>query len=95
MDTPRIQSSSEGTTSSKLFGHCVWPLSFPLPKTVVVPTGSGEMRSCRLPETFLERDTRVSVQYDLTINISRGILRSDNRSVYVVLLLTYIVNIFH
>lgn len=50
-----------------------------MPRSVTVPTGSGDMRSCRLPETFLERNTRVSVQYDLTINISRGILRSDNR----------------
>jgi len=79
MDTPRMESPSQGTTSNKLFGHCVWPLSIPLPRTVIVPTGSGEMRSCRLPETFLERNTRVSVQYDLTITISRGRLRSDNR----------------
>ena len=97
MDTPRMQSSSQGTTSSKLFGHCVWPLSIPLPRTVVVPTGSGEMRSCHLPETFLERNTRVSVQYELTINISRGILRSDNRFVLLnyVLPLRSQVNVFH
>jgi hypothetical protein len=37
------------------------------------------LRSCRLPETFLERQTRVSVQYDLTIVVSRGKLRTDNR----------------
>ena len=37
------------------------------------------MRSFRLPETFLERQTRVSVQYDLTIIVSRGKLRADNR----------------
>ncbi|KAF9524862.1 hypothetical protein CPB83DRAFT_773149 [Crepidotus variabilis] len=79
LDTPRIPSPSEGASSTKLLGHCVWPLSIALPRTVTVPTGAGEMRPFRLPETFLERNTRVSVQYDLTINISRGKLRSDNR----------------
>jgi len=74
-----LPSPSEGTTANKLVGHCVWPLSIPLPLTATVPTGSGETKTCRLPETFLERNTRVSVQYDLTINISRGRLRSDNR----------------
>jgi len=81
MDTPRMPSLSEGTASNKLLGHCVWRLSIPLPRTVTVPLGAGEMRPCRLPETFLERNTPVSVQYDLTISISRGMLRSDNRSV--------------
>jgi hypothetical protein len=60
-------------------GHCVWPLSIVLPRTMSVPSGSGEMRPFRLPETFLERQTRVSVQYDLTIIVSRGKLRADNR----------------
>lgn len=95
MDTPRLPSPSQGTTANKLFGHCVWPLSIPLPRTVAVPTGSGETRTCRLPETFLEQNTRVSVQYDLTINISRGRLRSDNRFVlltFVVPLHTHIMN---
>ena len=81
MDTPRMPSPSEGTASNKLLGHCVWQLSIPLPRIVTVPLGSGEMRPCRLPETFLERNTPVSVQYDLTIIVSRGMLRSDNRSV--------------
>ncbi|KAF8150704.1 hypothetical protein B0H34DRAFT_149037 [Crassisporium funariophilum] len=78
-DTPRVPSPSEGASSNKLIGHCVWPLSIPLARTVNVPTGAGDTRSFRLPETFLERNTRVSVQYDLTIVISRGKLRADNR----------------
>lgn len=82
-ETPRIPSPSEGASSTKLIGHCVWPLSIPLPRTATVPSGSGEMRSFRLPETFLERNTRVSVQYDLTINILRGKLRTDNRFVLI------------
>ncbi|KAF8968052.1 hypothetical protein BDZ97DRAFT_449634 [Flammula alnicola] len=78
-DLPRVPSPSEGASSNKLLGHCVWPLSIALPRTVTVPSGSGELRSFRLPETFLERQTRVSVQYDLTIVVSRGKLRADNR----------------
>ncbi|KAJ3564409.1 hypothetical protein NP233_g8319 [Leucocoprinus birnbaumii] len=78
-DLPRIPSDSEGTTGTKLQGDCVWPLSIALPRTVEVPTGSGESRFCRLPETFLERQTQVSVQYDFTLHISRGKLRSDSQ----------------
>ncbi|KAF8905074.1 hypothetical protein CPB84DRAFT_1894808 [Gymnopilus junonius] len=78
-DTPRVPSPSEGAASTKLLGHCIWPLSIALPRTATVPSGSGEMCSFRLPETFLERQTRVSVQYDLTIVVSRGKLRADNK----------------
>lgn len=74
-----LPSSSDGPLCHKLIGHCVWPLSIPISRTVSVPTGAGNTRSFRLPETFLERHTSVSIQYDLTINISRGKLRADNR----------------
>lgn len=76
---PRVPSPSEGTSQSKLLGHCVWPLSIPLPKTAVVPSGTGDMQPFRLPETFLERHTSASVQYDFAIVISRGKLRSDSQ----------------
>ena len=77
-DLPRLPSPSDADLRDKLLGHCVWPLSITIPRTVVAPTGAGNTRSFRLPETFLERHTRVSVQYDLTINVSRGKLRADN-----------------
>lgn len=82
---PRAPSPSAGTSQSKLLGHCVWPLSIPLPKTAVCSNGTGDMQAFRLPETFLERHTSASVQYDFTILISRGKLRSDSQ--YVELLL--------
>ncbi|KDR78972.1 hypothetical protein GALMADRAFT_63777 [Galerina marginata CBS 339.88] len=78
-DSPRVPSPSGSTSGNKLLGHCVWPLSITLARTATVPSGSGELQSFRLPETFLERQTRVSVQYDLTIVVSRGMLRADNR----------------
>ncbi|KAJ4477348.1 hypothetical protein J3R30DRAFT_3291186 [Lentinula aciculospora] len=75
-DTPRTPSLSEGASGSKLFGDCIWSFSIPLPKSVDVQK-SG-VNYC-LPETFSERDLAVSVQYDLTIHISRGKLRTDSQ----------------
>ncbi|KAF9068961.1 hypothetical protein BDP27DRAFT_1522613 [Rhodocollybia butyracea] len=75
-ETPRTPSPSEGVSGTKLFGDCVWNFSIPLPKKVSV--GKSNMQY-RLPETFSERDLAASVQYDLTIHISRGKLRSDSQ----------------
>ncbi|KAJ3757690.1 hypothetical protein EV360DRAFT_83778 [Lentinula raphanica] len=74
-DTPRASSPSEGANGSKLFGDCVWSFSIPMPRTVTV--GKSDIQY-RLPETFSERDSAASVQYDLTIHVSRGKLRSDS-----------------
>jgi hypothetical protein len=78
VDSSRVPSPSEGASSPKLSGHCVWPLSIPIPRTVDLQNGTGAMRSYQLPETFLERYTNVSIQYDLTVRITRGKLRSDS-----------------
>ncbi|KAF8071809.1 hypothetical protein FPV67DRAFT_1560575 [Lyophyllum atratum] len=78
-DIPRVPSPSEGASKSKLLGRCEWPLSISLPRTVTVPDGTGSMETCNLPETFLERHTIASIQYDFTIHISRGMLRADSQ----------------
>jgi hypothetical protein len=81
---PRVPSSSEGANSNKLHGLCVWPLSIPIPKVVGIPSSQGDAPQIfQLPETFLERHSGASVQYDLTIRISRGKLRSDSQYVMV------------
>lgn len=54
----------------------MWSFSIPLPKTVAV--GKSDVQF-RLPETFSERDFAASVQYDLTIHISRAKLRADSQ----------------
>lgn len=77
-DAPRLPSTSPGANGSKLCGQCIWPISIVIPRTVNLPSGSGE-QPYHLPETFLERHTGASIQYDLTILISRGKLRADNR----------------
>jgi len=74
-DTPRMPSPSQGTNGSKLVGDCVWSFSIPLPKTVAL----GSDTQFRLPETFSEREVAASVQYDLTIHVSRGKLRADSQ----------------
>ncbi|KAF8896106.1 hypothetical protein BD779DRAFT_1433414 [Infundibulicybe gibba] len=70
LSVPRLPSQSPA------HWPCSWDISIPLPKSISLP---GDAHSSRLPETFLERHTRASVQYDLTIHISRGKLRSDSR----------------
>jgi len=78
-ESSRVPSPSEGASGSKLTGQCVWPISITLPKAVNVPGANGEVCFYRLPETFLERHTKVSVQYDLSILISRGKLRASSQ----------------
>ncbi|KAG6821318.1 hypothetical protein H0H93_000179 [Arthromyces matolae] len=75
---PRIPSPTEAASQSKLLGRCEWPLSIPLPRTVTLPNEAGSLQTYPLPETFLERHTPASIQYEFSIHISRGMLRSDN-----------------
>jgi hypothetical protein len=75
-DTPRTPSPSEGASGSKLFGSCVWSFSIPLPRTATVGKSGAQFR---LPETFSERDLGASIQYDLTVHVSRGKFRGDSQ----------------
>lgn len=77
-ESSRVPSPSEGASGSKLLGECVWPISISLPKAVNVPNADGEACFYRLPETFLERHTKVSVQYDFSVVINRGKLRPSS-----------------
>jgi hypothetical protein len=67
------------TPDGKLQGDYLWPISINLPSMVTLPNGSGGAQVYDLPHTFLERQTRASVQYDLTVRIYRTKLRSDSR----------------
>lgn len=73
-DHPRLPSSSQGTSGTKLRGRCSWELGIPLPREVDV---NGRMSG--LPETFTDRGVGLTVQYELVIKIGRGKLRSDSR----------------
>ncbi|KAJ6483233.1 hypothetical protein C8R45DRAFT_830494 [Mycena sanguinolenta] len=55
-------------------GNCVCSFSIPIPSEVGL---HGDPASVRLPETFLERHTRVTVLYELSVTLSRGMFRPD------------------
>jgi len=78
-DVRRNPLSSEVPPQQKLLGHHKLPLSISLPRQVNVPNDRGGADTCPLPETFLERHTPASIQYDFTILISRGKLRADSQ----------------
>lgn len=62
--------SSAGTRS--------WPFSLAFPRHATIASKSGP-QTFYLPPTFLERNSRVSVQYDLYAHIRRGKFRADSR----------------
>ncbi|KAJ7778919.1 hypothetical protein B0H16DRAFT_1500498 [Mycena metata] len=59
-------------TSTGHAGHRAWPFSIPLPREVIV----GDT-AYALPESFLERHTRLSVIYEMSVVVSRGMFRPD------------------
>ena len=62
----------------KLAGSYSWPFSFPFPQEV--PTG-GAGAASPTPQSFTEKHVRGSVQYELVLRMSHGILRSDSKYV--------------
>ncbi|KAJ7158556.1 hypothetical protein C8R46DRAFT_394511 [Mycena filopes] len=70
--------SRSSGAATKLLGECVWPFSIPLPKAVSLKDFSHDVLF-RLPETFLERHTRASVSYEISVLVSRGKLRADSQ----------------
>lgn len=81
MGDPRNPSSSVETKyKEKLRGEYQWTFSIPLPKEIVLPAGpKKDPQIFRLPETFIERHTRASVQYDLSLRLARGKLKIDDK----------------
>jgi hypothetical protein len=78
MGDPR--STEQGDYKGKLRGEYIWPVSVEIPKTTNVfrgPRAAGQVYD--LPQTFLEPNIRASVEYTLTIRISRSMLRSDSK----------------
>ncbi|TFK40192.1 hypothetical protein BDQ12DRAFT_680492 [Crucibulum laeve] len=76
---PPSDSTPEKYTK-KLYGEFTWPYSIPIPKETTVPAGPrDEMQVFRLPQTFLERHTRASIQYEILLRIGRNKLRTDHK----------------
>ena len=80
MGDPRSQSDYDG----KLRGDYIWPISIDIPKTVTLPNGSGgACQVFNLPQTFVEPNSRASIEYSFAIRISRSKLRQDNLWVFI------------
>ncbi|KAJ7667124.1 hypothetical protein B0H17DRAFT_1251884 [Mycena rosella] len=65
-----------GTVSPPLSGDCHWPFSIDIPKDVVLPDPAkpGTARTYALPQTFLERNSKASAHYYLSVQITRSAL---------------------
>ncbi|KAF4619752.1 hypothetical protein D9613_004949 [Agrocybe pediades] len=70
------RSPSPKKFEGKLSGQYSWPFSFPFPSSVVIP---GQADAVQIPQTFLERNVKGSVQYELVLRITHGMLRSDSK----------------
>ncbi|KAJ6570979.1 hypothetical protein DFH09DRAFT_1153490 [Mycena vulgaris] len=75
--------SSRDMASPSLSGDCHWPFSIDIPKEVVLadPARLGTVQPYVLPQTFFERVSKASVNYRLSVQISRdALLFRDNDS---------------
>ncbi|KAK7437000.1 hypothetical protein VKT23_006714 [Stygiomarasmius scandens] len=69
---------SKDAHNAKLSGEQHWPFSVSLPKQVSLSEGDrAEEQQYVLPHTFLERNIRASIRYDLVVHITRK-LRPDS-----------------
>lgn len=80
MGDPRSTTPSSTKFNGKLSGEYQWPFSFPFPTEIPTP-GSSESPAplSSLPQTFKERNSGASVQYELLVHISRGMLKANSK----------------
>lgn len=80
--SPSIEDNAGPSTSrakkfdGKLSGQYSWPFSFPFPKDL---PALGQGNRIPAPQSFFEREVQASVQYDLVLRMTHGILRSDSK----------------
>jgi hypothetical protein len=84
MGDPGSPATSETVVpyTKKLHGHYVWPFTLPLPHDITLSSDSTPNEppvTFRLPPTFLERNPRIGVNYDIHAHIRRGTFRADDR----------------
>jgi hypothetical protein len=61
----------------KLHGHYSWPFTLTLPHEMTLSSNSTE--AFCLPQTFLERNMKVSVKYDIYVHIRRRKFRGNSQ----------------
>ena len=79
--TSSISRPSSLSADALASGKHEWPFALEMPKHAVIQGTPDSQETCPLPESFLERHTRVSINYAITVCIDRG--RFRNRSEYV------------
>lgn len=70
------RSPSPKKFEGKLSGEYNWPFTFPFPSSVAIPGQGGNLQ---IPQTFLERGVKGNVQYEFSLRITHGMLRSDSK----------------
>ncbi|CAA7259913.1 unnamed protein product [Cyclocybe aegerita] len=61
----------------KLSGDYAWPFAFSFPSEVSMPGTSSS--TCPAPQTFVEKGINGTVQYELVLRMTHGMLRSDSK----------------
>lgn len=87
MGDPRESVATMTKFTGKLKGKYCWPYCIDMPKeAIMVDMGvkSGP-QPFFLPQTFLERHSRVTAQYEVSVRFCRGKLKSDQQSVTILL----------
>jgi len=84
MGDPRSSTPPETAPpyTEKLHGRYLWPFTFTLPRQITLSSNSvssSAEKTFYLPPSFLERNTRVSVQYDIYAHIRRGKFRPNSK----------------
>ncbi|KAF9466645.1 hypothetical protein BDZ94DRAFT_187800 [Collybia nuda] len=83
-ESTSLNNNNNNNGRSQLRGDRLWPYAISLPKEIVLPIASkSSPETFRLPQTFLERHARASIQYSVNLLISRGKLRLDHRATIV------------
>jgi hypothetical protein len=78
-DSPPSQGG--GKFTGKLKGEYIWPFSIDLQKEVMLPSGvdSNKVDPFTPPQTFNERKTLASINYEISVRVVRGRWKADHR----------------
>ena len=67
----------------KLSGQYSWPFLLAFPKEVIIRGQHQYLsKTYPTPRSFLDSGTNISVQYDLVLRITHGMLRADSKCVF-------------
>jgi hypothetical protein len=76
-----VEESEGKKFDGRLNGRHWWPFSFEFPTEVSLSSGGfgAAHHAFQIPQSFMEKVTSATIQYDLVFHISRGKLRVDQK----------------